>query len=220
MKNTIIALMIVAGTAMAGPSSKEVMPPPPMPQEPSLWHWFIGGSGGYLLDYEEDMYHAHLGVDMPYDWGGFRPSLFLEVGFAETSDLTSIIDPTVPTAVVTTPLVSDFQFVPLTLNFKLERQIVDRLHFYAGVGAGVAFTEFEAYAPVTAGPPLSVSEDDTVFYAQAFAGLGYDVTEHFEIFTGARWIYLDEPDFFGAPAAGVATFDDDVLVEGGIRFTF
>ena len=51
MKNTIIALMFVAGTAMAGTTSKEVMPPP-MIEEPSLWHWFIGGSGGYLLDYE------------------------------------------------------------------------------------------------------------------------------------------------------------------------
>ena len=49
MKNTIIALMFVAGTAMAGTASKEVMPPPPMIEEPSLWHWFIGGSGGWAF---------------------------------------------------------------------------------------------------------------------------------------------------------------------------
>jgi len=219
MKKTIIALMLVAGTAMAGTSSKEVMPPPPAPPEQDMWRWFIAGSGGYLLDWEEEMYHAQLGVDMPYDWGGFKPSLYLEVGIAETDDATTIIDPTIPTAVFTTTLISNFQFVPLTVNFKLEREIVNNLHFYAGLGAGVAFTEFEAYAPFAAGPPLSVSEDDTVFYAQIFAGLGYDITDHFEIFTGARWIYLDEPESLAA-AAGVATFEDDVLVEGGLRVTF
>lgn len=219
MKNPIIALMLVAGTAMAGTSSKEVIPPPPPLQEANLWHWFIAGTGGYLVDWEEDMYHAQLGVDMPYDWGGFKPSLYLEVGIAETDDATVILDPTVPTAVFTTTMISNFQFVPLTVNFKLERELVQNLHFYAGVGAGVAFTEFEAFAPFAAGPPLAISEDDTVFYAQIFAGLGYDITEHFEVFAGARWIYLDEPDSLGT-AAGVATFEDDVLVEGGIRVTF
>jgi hypothetical protein len=218
MKKALIALMLVAGTAMAGTTSKEPIPPPP-PQEPSLWNWFIAGSAGYLVDWEEEMYHAQVGVDMPYDWGGFRPSLYLEVGFAETDAAVPIIDPTIPTAVVNTTLFSDFQFVPLTLNFKLERELVQNLHFYAGAGLGVAFTEFEAFAPFLAGPPLSVSEDDTVFYAQIFAGLGYDVTEHFEIFTGARWIYLDEPESLGN-AAGLATFEDDVLVEAGMRFTF
>lgn len=218
MKKALIALMLVAGTAMAGTSPKEPIAPPPM-QEPSLWKWFIGGSAGYLIDWEEEMYHAQLGVDMPYDWGGFKPSLYLEVGFAETDASLPIIDTTIPTAVVNTTLFSDFRFVPLTINLKLERELAQNLHFYAGVGLGVAFTEFEAYAPFLAGPPLQVSEDETVFYAQIFAGLGYDVTEHFEIFTGARWIYLDEPDSLGA-AAGVAAFEDDVLVEGGVRFTF
>ena len=219
MRNPFIAFMLVAGTAMAGTSSKEVIPPPSTP-EPSLWRWFAGASGGYLLDTEEAMYHLHVGVDMPYDWAGWKPSLFLEVGIAETDDITSIVDPTIPTAVVTTPLISDFQFVPLTLNFKLERQLVSGLHFYAGLGAGVAFTQFDGYANFATGPDFSISEDDTVFYAQIFAGLGYDITDHFEVYAGARWIYMDSPEVAGL-TTGVAGFDDDdVLVEGGLRITF
>ncbi|QJE97105.1 outer membrane protein [Luteolibacter luteus] len=218
MKKALIALMLVAGSAMAGTTSKEPIPAP-IQEEPSLWRWFIGGSAGYLIDWEEEMYHAQLGVDMPYEWAGFKPSIYLEVGFAETDDAVPIIDPTIPTALVNTTLFSDFQFVPLTVNFKLEREIAQNLHFYAGAGLGVAFTEFEAFAPFISGPSLRVSEDDTVFYAQIFAGLGYDVTDNFEVFTGARWVYLDEPEGLGN-AGGIATFEDDVLVEAGLRFTF
>ena len=69
-KKSIIALMFVAGTAMAGTTSKEVIPPPPPAPEPSLWQWFAGGSVGYLFDYEEEMYHLHVGVDTPWNWGG------------------------------------------------------------------------------------------------------------------------------------------------------
>lgn len=194
-------------------------PAPPMTQSP-MWEWFVGASGGYLLDLEEGMYHAHVGVNTPMGWSGWSTALYLEVGFVETEDLTSIVDPTVPTAVVTAPFSSELQVVPVTLNFKLERAVTDWLNLYAGIGVGAAFTEFDGYAPLAAGPPIRVSDDDVVFYAQAFAGVGFDVGDHFEIFTGARWIYLDDPEFTVGPSTGAIDFEDDVLVEAGFRFTF
>ncbi|MEK7949566.1 outer membrane protein [Luteolibacter soli] len=218
MKRSIIAFMFVAGTAMAGTTSKEVIAPSPAP-EPSLWQWFAGGSVGYLFDTEEEMYHLHVGVDTPWNWGGWRPSIFLEAGYTENEESAVIIDPTgPPTAVFTTSLNSEFSMVPVTLNFKLERELVHHLSFYFGVGAGVAFTEFDASALYFSGP-VAVSEDDEVFYAQVFAGLNYNVTDSFEIYGGARWLYLDDSDISGLPS-GVAGFDDDFLGELGVRFNF
>ena len=76
-----------------------------------------------------------------------------------------IIDPTAPpTAVFTTSLNSEFSMIPVTLNFKLEREIVNNLNFYFGVGAGVAFTDFDADVNFFSGP-VAFSEDDEVFYA-------------------------------------------------------
>jgi hypothetical protein len=46
------------------------------------------------------------------------------------------------------------------------------------------------------------------------------VTDSFEIYGGARWIYLDDSNVAGVPAAGVAGFEDDFLGEVGLRFNF
>lgn len=221
MKNTLIALLLAGGTAFAGTTSKEVITPAPEPP-PGLWQWFAGASIGYLFDYEEEMYHAHLGVDTPWDWGGWKSAFFVELGYAETDDSVPITDPTFtnPLGSVTAPFVSDFSMMPLTLNFKLEREIANNLNFYFGVGAGVAFTSFDGYANFARVPDLYVSNDDEVFYAQVFTGLNYDVSDSFEIYSGFRWIYLDDSSIAGAPASGIASFDDDFLGELGVRFNF
>ncbi len=234
MRNTMIALLLAGGTAFAGPSSKEVIPP--APAEAGLWEWFAGASVGYLFDYEEEMYHGHIGVDTPWNWGGWRSAFFVEVGYAETENSTLINDPTFinPQVLVTprgkgpgpgpgpvlVPFTSEFSMVPVTLNFKLEREIANNLNFYFGVGAGVAFTSFDGYANFARVPDLYVSNDDEAFYAQAFTGLNYDVSDSFEIYSGFRWIYMDDNSVAGAPASGIATFDDDFLGELGVRFNF
>jgi opacity protein-like surface antigen len=218
MKKFIVASMIVAGSAMAGTTSKEVIPSSP-PPEPSLWQWFAGGSIGYLFDAEEEMYHLHVGVDTPWNWGGWRSSFFLEAGYTENEESVEIVDPTVPlTAVFNTTLNSEFKMVPVTINFKVEREIANNLNFYAGFGLGVAFTEFDANANFFAGP-VAISNDDEAFYAQIFAGLNYDVTDHFEVYGGFRWLYLDDSEIDGVPG-GVAGFEDDVLGELGLRYNF
>jgi hypothetical protein len=116
----------------AGTRSKEVIQS--APAESGVWSWFAGASIGYLFDYEEEMFHGHLGVDTPWNWGGWRSAFFLEIGF--------------------------------------------------------------------------------------FTGLGYDVTESFEVYSGFRWIYLDDNSIVGAPANGIPQFEDDFLGELGLRFNF
>ena len=198
----------------AGTPSKAVIPPPPPPAEPSLWNWFIGASAGYLVDFEEPMYHVHVGVDTPWNVGGFDVALFAELGYTEKSENFSFLvqDPQMSAPVfITQQGKASVDIIPLTFNVKLERPIAQNLNFYVGAGLGVAFVDLKVSSPSG-----SVSDDDTVFAAQAFAGLVYNVSPAFEVYGGARWIYLDDGDLFGSSA----DFGDDVLLELGLRYNF
>ncbi|WP_193213696.1 outer membrane beta-barrel protein [Luteolibacter marinus] len=219
MKRTILSFVLLSGVALAGSSSKEVIPPPPAP-EPALWNWFAGASAGYLVDYEEDMYHLHLGIDLPSrcEW---QHSVFLECGWTSADD--SFVTPpvTVGDSQFSLYLDSEVEIVPLTLNYKIERKFKEKLSAYVGAGIGVAFVDYEATAAALGGggPTANFSDSDTVFAAQVFAGLAYQVTESFDLYGGARWIYLDDSDISVAPV-GVGILEDDVLVEAGFRVNF
>lgn len=204
---------------MAGtPSSKEMIPPPPPPEPASLWQWFAGASAGYLFDTEEPMYHIHLGVEFPSS-SAWKSALFLELGWMETDLATPFPRGLFPNAGpgVTN---SDLEVMPLTLNYKIERQITGGLSFYAGAGAGIAFIDSSTYTSFAFAPAIYGDDSDEVFVAQVFAGLVYNVTEAFEIYGGARWIYLDEPSFATVPGVQLASFEDDVLGELGFRVNF
>lgn len=189
--------------------------PAPVPAEPSLWSWFAGASAGYLLDFEEPMYHLHAGVDTPWTIGGFNVALFGEIGYTEKDDSESIryFDPNFTAPVLITETFDlDIEIIPLTFNIKLERPIANNLNFYVGAGVGAAFIDMDVSSSLGG----SASEDDTVFAAQIFAGLAYNVSASFEIYGGARWIYLDDAEFGGIDV----DLGDDFLVEGGLRFNF
>lgn len=221
LKHKLIALALVTpATALAGDTGPKEVIPEPLPPEPAPeWNWFAGASGGYLLDFDETMYHAHFGVDLP-SRGAWQHSLFAEVGWTETDD--SYTFQPDGTAIVN----SELEILPVTLNYKAERQFPNGLNLYAGAGVGFAHLDSETNARFPAGfSPRTVSrgDSDTVFAAQVFAGLGYDITEQFEVYGGARWIYLDDSDVPaapGTPRAAVQSFDDDVLIEAGVRFNF
>ncbi|BCU77272.1 hypothetical protein llg_19870 [Luteolibacter sp. LG18] len=216
MKSLALALALT-GSAWAGTSSKAPIPPP---QEPDLWHWFIGGSAGYLVDFEEPLYTGHIGVDTPWKVGGWDVALYLEAGYTDKDQTTSVIDPNVVVAVVRTPLTAELEVIPLTFNVKLERQLTGNLNAYFGGGIGVAFTDFSARAAFSPGPvpSINVSQDDTVFAAQLFAGLIYNFTPNFEVYGGARWIYIDSGN--NIPSGLDVDFDSDFDFELGARFTF
>jgi opacity protein-like surface antigen len=210
MKLTALLALTLSLPAFAGSPSKQSLQP--LTSEPALWNWFAGGSVGYLVDAEEEAYHLHLGVDTPWTVGGFNVAIFGEVGYTEEAgsetyfygeDYYSDLD--------IERVNYSLEIVPLTLNVKLERSIGQNLNFYVGAGAGVAFVDFSAR-----GFGESVSDDDTVFMFQAFAGVSYDIHPSFQVYGGARWIYLDDSEFFGIDVDS----GDDVLLEAGLRFKF
>lgn len=219
MKRVLVLAAMMAGPAFAGPSSKEVIPPPP-PPEPALWNWFIGASGGYLFDFEEPMYHAHVGIERSCNDVSSH-ALFLEAGWTEKDD-TYLSQPIfVGDFRVRLGLMTDIEIIPVTLNYKYERMITERLNFYVGAGVGVAFVDYNATTMAIGAPfpPAYSGDSDTVFAAQVFAGLTYDVTDSFEIYGGGRWIHLDDGDIVYSPI-GVQPLEDDFLAELGLRFNF
>jgi hypothetical protein len=225
MKRYTLALLITSSVALAGdPGSaksakggKEIVP-----EAATLWAWFAGASGGYLLDNESGMVHGHLGVDLPRRVAGFDQALFLEVGWTECGDdwehrgdLKGAAPPSTSTEGDGKAFATDLQIIPITLNWKLERPLAPRLSFYMGAGAGIAIVDMDVSGAING------SDDDVVFFGQVFAGLLYNLTDDFEVYGGVRGIYMDEPDLsVGGMDLGGNTLDTDVLIEGGGRVNF
>lgn len=175
--------------------------------------WFLGASAGYLTDAEEEMYHLQFGAEKVCRDSCCTHALYLEIGYTEPGD--SVFLANVGAANLDLDL--DAEIIPLTLNYKYECNLIDNFNWYIGAGAGVAFVDLDADA---AGLP-SESEDDTVFYAQIFTGFTYDINETFELFGGARYIFMDDPDLFDiGDIDDVASIDGDFLLELGLRVNF
>jgi hypothetical protein len=150
-------------------------------------NFFIGGGYDYLDDSELDLFSAHIG----YDFG--KSSIFIEAGIATEDD------------VVFRGV--DFQFIPVTVNYKFEAPIASNLSFYAGGGVGIAFIELE-------GRGGSINSEALVL--QAFTGLVYNFSESFEIYGGLRYLFVDEYNFGGAEIES----SDELGFGGGIRINF
>ena len=95
---------------------------------------------------------------------------------------------------------------------------------HAPAVAGASFVDADYSLAITGAFPTigrRFSDDDVVFTGQVFAGIVWEATENFELYTGVRYIYVDDPEFsdtFTGSALNVEL--DDYLVEGGFRFNF
>ena len=231
MKSTILLTILAAGSVVAGEKAPIFDKNPVIPPAPSLYSWFAGGTVGYLIENEEEMYTAHIGVDLPNQLRGWDQAIYLEVGYTEIngriSNSNSDTGEESPFELLLRqngPFNVELEIIPITLNYKLERPLTQSLNTYIGIGAGVALVDAKLSSAVD-----SDSDDDTVFFAQAFGGVLYNVNPSFELFAGARVIYLDEPEFsiygisFGTDDLNDYGFDfetTDVLVEVGGRVNF
>ncbi|QJE94253.1 outer membrane protein [Luteolibacter luteus] len=155
-------------------------------------HWILGGGVDYLVDAEEAFYNGHFG----YDFGN-GSALYIESGWTGEEETTVF------------PVLAniDVDIVPVTLNYKYQYNFTERLGFYVGGGLGASNVDVNVGA---------LGDDEWVFTAQAFAGLVYNVSSSFEIYAGARYIWMDDVSLFGTNIDDL----DDVGVGGGIRFNF
>ena len=202
MKTTIVLSLLLAGPIFAG-TSQVMSEPSPAPVSQDSWSWFVGGTGGYLFDFDEDIYTFQFGANSPWSVGGWSVALFAEAGWTENHH---DIQGTVPFGASND---GDIEIVPMTFNVKLEKLISGSLSAYLGGGLGASYLDAQYNSPFP-----SDDSDDWVFTAQVFGGLAYRVNETVEVFGGGRWIYFDDPDFKGL------SLGDDWMVEGGVRFHF
>ena len=192
MKPKHIASIVALGlstTAFAGETTTTATYSAPASEAPSLWTWFIGGSAGYLLGSEEEFYTLHLGMKIA-ESGPVSHSLYIEGAYTEL-----------------TALGVDSEIIPVTLNYKMDYYFTDRASFYAGAGAGAAFVNNDV---------LGFSDDSVELTAQIFAGFGYDVTSNFQLYTGARYVWVDDSELRG----GAVEIGSDIGLELGMRFKF
>lgn len=187
IKTIGIALTVSAGVLSAGDFYEGVAAPSSAPVANSF-----GGSNLFIgggVEYFMDEEQEFYSGHIGYDFGN-NSSIYLEAGWMG-EDSQGV----------------DIDVVPVTLNYKYEAPLTSGLNFYIGAGAGVAFIEAEGFG---------ASLDDQVFAAQAFVGLLYNVSETFEIYGGARYVWTDDVDFGRASIDGF----DDVSLGGGIRINF
>jgi len=223
MKLTTLATitgLALAATAQAGEeaSAKQVIAPIAALCD---WSWFAGGSVGVIDgdDWDEDIYTLHIGKERKCAGDKCSQAIYLEVGFTESDfrDVDSVSSPGEPDPIITTTsITTDIEIIPITLNYKYECELSDKLNWYAGAGAGIALVDVDIETSVSGdnGGPTSESDDDTAFYGHIFAGLVYNVSDTIEVFGGARFIFMD--DVLG----GDSPLDEEVHYELGARYNF
>ncbi|MCP5536847.1 MAG: outer membrane beta-barrel protein [Akkermansiaceae bacterium] len=202
-----LAITAQAGEDYSAKGGKEVIAPP----APScLWSWFAGASAGQVTgDWDEEIYTLHVGAEYKCPGSNCSQAIYLEVGYTEDNERVYYQDPFTSTNVNYAAHDVSAEIIPITLNYKYECALTGSLNWYIGAGAGIALVDTEVR-----GPFVSNSQDDTAFYAHIFAGLVYNLSESFEIFGGARFIFMD--DVFGVQSP----LDEEVHYELGGRFNF
>ncbi len=203
-----------AGDDYSSKSAKEVIPPP----APScLWSWFAGASvGQFTGDWDEEIYTLHVGAERKCPGSDCSQAVYLEVGYTEADETTQREEGAADLAgELGLSLGQDIsvnmeaEIIPITLNYKYECSLTDSLNWYVGAGAGIALVDVEYSTSVD-----SVSDDDTAFYAHIFAGVVYNISESFEVFGGARLIFMG--DVFSTESP----LDEEIHYELGGRFNF
>ncbi|WP_438481000.1 outer membrane protein [Oleiharenicola lentus] len=149
----------------------------------------FGASAGYLVDSEEAYYSVRGGTTLK-ETSAMLHLLEVELGFTEEQE--SGIDG---------------EIMPLTLNYRAEFLTTGRFTPYAGLGAGVARVELEGFG---------FDDRDTVFAAQAFAGISFKASNSVSLNLGAKYLWLDDAELFGFNA----DLGDDVAIEAGLSIKF
>ncbi len=227
------AFILTAGLALASScvqAGTTYTTPAPAPSV-GIWEWFAGGSVGYLTELEEEMYTLHLGAEYINPNSQGTHAIYLEVGYTQDDADFSYNPPPGMTGGRTVKAAIDFDIIPITLNYKYEAPLMENLHWYLGIGAGIAIVDSsydwswtQAVAPPFHRGSGSENGNEVQFYGHVFAGLTYEISDSFEIFGGVRYILMDDLDIettaLPDQSYHTAGIDGDVLLELGLRYHF
>lgn len=213
----ILASLALAATVQAGDDYSAKGPAPIPAPAPCLWTWFAGGSGGYIDDVDNDMWTLHLGREYKCPDSDSSHAIFLEVGWTDWDDSDTYSNDYYSDDYYNSrnKLDLDYSIVPITINYKYERPLTQRLNWYIGGGLGVAISDVEVKWMGE-----KYDDDETAFYGHLFAGLVWNISDAFEIFGGARYIYMDSGLEYDDGEEIPGLLDEDIFYELGARFNF
>jgi opacity protein-like surface antigen len=155
---------------------------------------FVTGADiGYLLDDEETYYSGRIGWQFKAN-ETYAHQLELEIGHTDSRFASFRADLT-----------------PVTVNYRLHGLTSGKFGYYVGAGAGFARASLDGVG--IAGP---VRLHDTVFAAQAFAGMTWRASPAVALNLGAKYIRANDASFVGT----TTKIGDDVAVGGGLSFKF
>ena len=161
------------------------------------------GDNYNIEDFQFEMYTLHVGRDLGTQFLGCDLAAYFEVGYLD-GDANMKYTGFNSIQVQRTAGI-DIEIIPITLNLLAERTLYAGIKGYISGGIGYAFTDTSF---------LGDSDSDGGFYAQASMGLAYDINELWEIYGGARYLFLGDLDVAGAE------LDDSVGYEIGVRYSF
>jgi hypothetical protein len=215
---TLIPFSLMPFAALAGEP-----PATPIQPTPTSGDWFVGGTFGMLQtdsnaaqvadgepynlveptveEFEFDMYTLHFGRDLKQKFIGCDLAAYAELGYI-TGDATLKDFGNAITSL-------DIDIIPITFNLKAEREFYAGIKGYLSAGIGYAFTDYSDNYSGDDGT-------DSGFYAQAQMGLAYDIDTNWEIYGGARWLYLENLDF----GNNGVELENNVGYEIGLRYHF
>ncbi|MDP0491783.1 MAG: outer membrane beta-barrel protein [Verrucomicrobiota bacterium JB023] len=219
---TLIPFSLQAGeTTYVAPTQ----PQPMITSEMSDLDWLLGGSVGFLLDAEEEHYSLQFGKEFAAN-GPWTHSAYLEVGYSDLENDGNELDLEdafnfSPGDSFTGDANIEATFIPVTLNYKVDYHFTPKFSVYATGGLGAAFIDVDGeFEDSFSSIDDDGNDTDVSFFAQAGAGVNYEISEAFEMFAGARYMFID--DYSVTVDSGTVDVDenDDVLLEVGGRFRF
>lgn len=149
----------------------------------------VGADVGYLTDAKEAYYSARVGQQFAVR-DTLTPEVDLELGYSHQKDSGVKAD-----------------FVPLTINYRLESTAADKIGYHFGLGAGVAFTDVSGFG---------LSDNGSSFAAQAFAGVSYQAAPTVKLHAGVKYIWIDDVKLFGTKV----DVGDDLALTAGVSVKF
>jgi len=229
----LLAVGSVAATALAGDSYSAGTAPA---AGQTLGSWFLGASFGQLNDVGKgidgnafstsgyynarmgnldfNMYNLQIGCDLQPLADGCGLAAYMEIGYLD-GNVSLNATPAIPNALIRNNFGMDAEIIPITANVKVEKVFFGPVSGYLSAGLGYAWTDYS-------GESLYVSSGGGGFYAQASAGLIYNINQQWELFGGARWLYLN-----GLGGANIGLYNpaelklqDSWAWEAGLRFNF
>jgi hypothetical protein len=160
-------------------------------------------------DFDFEMYTLHVGRDLGVQFLGCDLAAYLEVGYLNGDASLGLYESSISGPALSGTTGVDIEIIPITFNLKAERILFGSIKGYISGGIGYAFTNTEL---------LGDDDSDGGFFAQASMGLAYDVTDNWEIYGGARYLWLSELDL--GDTVGSSELDNNVGYEVGLRYSF